>query len=1089
MLNRIKHFFVYYGTEAIIIVFLVASGAIGFLAQFWLKKENLNISNETRNIYAAIVGIGTGMLGYLANLLVSRQKDANTSTSEILEKVAKNLAVSPMHKRKLVALAKDALNSWRTLLAVPKGGDKFSNEFFSDGTSNKRKFARINLDSLILETRCPSIDTLPILFFNTYEISGGIPNFVAPTEIAATLSQQIALLNVRVPQSTALFQILSHDKLEKNIRIWVKVPNYTICTVSQIDDVLNAISSVFRNIFSEFQLTVELYAAKDIRRENTEVSIDPGDKIIPEENQLPAALYTLNRNIFFERLSHQRIFGNLELPILQIPFSLMQSRLQDVRRETSGTWNSIVISGSPGTGKTELVYLFVQEYAPTSNDYFIFCNSTEIYRLLENPKTYHSQSIFFSSISEFMADHDSVNNPGAANQTLNDHRSAYKDALLNRLNKGFNKIVLVVDDLESNNEVKGFLTQKHDLLIGWGVKLILISRSKMPDIKVTSTMNLSLWTRPEANSILAEWNRNIDLNDISLQRYISESENSSYLLRIIARRNEPNKSVDEMLREELEDILDPLKRYYGRIKSSPEALLLELKSRIQQEADHSTLLAVMEEQANIDIIDLMSKIAWYTKFNTSLIGHEKDEQKYRSGLIKPSVVTKFAKLTDDQAESFIEICIKLRIMSGTKEAAIWIDHLVPDGAIALKLKKDIVANIDRNIHEQQILTLDKSQSLGFLTALIDIPLFDALLELHSTFSLKKLLTARVSRYLTHNPETFNPIATSIFNFTENLQEQQQEEWLPIIGALYPNSRFIQQHCHESIVSNRNTDYYLSILLDQLNLDDVSQRYLEVVGTTKMAGAALKYGKKKDWVEIVNLVLYEYVSNPNSLPAEWKIFISRTELSSLAQLMDLILERCFPHPTSPSDFSKLDLQLISEIFERLKKVYSEPHGKERYDTLSGPIIQAVGKKLKFLIDHYENFTQEFNILVKWLLYHHHRDLTNLDADYQLKKIGSDHYAIPNTCQPSMNNFAAIRDNIRQGFPRFKLPRAIDLSPDIKLPNELISDGFPPDYDYSSSRALLPYAWKKIRDDRRTVVSLTETERKNEYLLHWRAIFKL
>jgi hypothetical protein len=1087
MLYRIKKYFAHYGTQVIIILFLVVAGAISFLAQFWLKKENLNITDKTRNIYAILVGVGTGFLGYFANFLISRQKDVNMSTSEILDKVSKNLAVNPMHRRKLVEVAKESLDAWRQLLAVPDAGRKLSDEFFMDNKTSKRKFVRINLDSTVLETRCPSTGTEPILFFNTYEISDGVLSIDSRTEIATFLNQQIEQLNLKVPQSGALFKILSHDKLEKNIRIWVKVPNYTISNTNQIDDVLNTISGVFKNIFIEFQLTVELYVASDINREKVEVAIDSTDKIILEENQLKAYLYTVNRNIFFESLAHQSVYGKPELPVLQIPSLLMQSRLDQIRRGAGDKWNSIVISGNPGAGKTEIVHLFIQEYAPKASDYFIYCNRTEIYQVLENPNSYQSQPIFLSYMADFMtSQNDDIDYLDNANLMMENQPSPYKDALLNRLNKGFNKIVLIVDDLESNSELKDILTRKHDLLISWEIKLILISRSEMPTVNASCKIKLPLWTQQEAILILSEWNSGIDINDISLQRYISENENSSYLLRIIARRNEPNKSVDSMLKEELEDILEPLKRFYTTIRSSPEALLIELRNRILRETAHSELLDLIASQASVDIIDLISKIAWYTKFNINIIGNEEGEKKYKSGLIKPSVITNFASLTDDQAGAFIEICIRLKIMSGTKEAAIWVDHLIPDGSIALRLKKDIVGNINRSIQEQLVRTLDKSQSLSFLIALFDIPLFDALLESNSTFSLRKLLTAQVSRYLTQYTETFNSIASSIFNFTENLSKSQHEQWLPIIGALYPNSPYIQQRCHESVTLNHYRGYYLSILFDQLKLDDMFQQYYNIVGSAELALMALKYGKPEDWVGIVNLLLHEYNSYSGSLLDEWKIFISRIEPSTLPHLVEMILERLIPDGNPSVEFSEIGAKLIEEIFLALSEVYRKK--PNLYITLSNPIIKVVANKVRSLIKLDPNYKEEFNIMVKWLAFHHNRELTILSAKYQLKKIGKEYFAIPDNCQSIRNNIAAIRDNIYEGFPFFKLPTTTELLPMIPFANELVADGFPYDYDYSQTYKLARHAWKKTTNNG-TIQPLTEAERNNTYVLNWRAIFKL
>lgn len=1079
-MRQLNLFFAHYGTYIINSGFVIASVALAYFLMVWQKSD----SNLDGTIKDGIVAIVVAMIGYVGRLLQLNQKDFNMSTSEILEKLAKNLALNPIHKKKLLALAKESLNSWNRLTVIPESGKKLKETYYLD-TKYKRQFVRMDLASAMTDTKCPAVKKDVILYFDTYDLSQGEPNLPNLAAIDKILTQQIALLAEKTPQSTILFKTLSHDQLKKEILIWVKLPNYIISKVDQIENVLNVINSVFKKIFNDFYLTVELYASCDITKEKTEVTVSANDKIADEGNLLPAYLYTVYRNIAYERLSGSRIFGRPDLPPLKIPVSLMEGRLKELQDGIVVGWTSIVISGSAGSGKTELAHLFIQSYAQNTKDYIIYCNRTEAYQVLENPDTYKSHEHFLDKIANFMSSSDAIGNLDSAKLVSANYPSPYKDALLNRLNKGTNKILLFIDNLESNSELKNTLIQKQELFKIWGIKLLLISRSEMPTFKTDFTINLPLWTRQEAVSILSEWNPHIDNRDITLQSYISEHENSSYLLRVIARRNELNKSVDDMLREELEDILDPLKRLQYTIKSSPEALLLEVIKQIEQGKPHLEILGCVKSLASIDIIDLMSKIAWYTKFNINILGSAQEEQKFRSGLIKPSVIGKFATVTDEQAGAFIEMCIMLRIMGGKKHAAYWVDHLVPDGSIALQLKQDIVTDVNRNIQEQLIRKLDSSNSLSFLNVVMDLPLFDALLESHSTFSLTKLLTPQVSKSLTQHPEAFNSIASSILIFTETLPEYQQKEWLPIITSLYPNSLYIQQSCHESILNKKKTNYYMSILFNQLKFDDVIQRYNQIVGSKELAVLALKYGKSEDWVPIINQVLHEFSDYSDSLQNEWKMFVCRTESTTLPLLLEMILERTMPLGIPSSDF-KLGIRLIEEIFKLLAEQYNLK--SNLYSQLSKPITEIINKILPSLKIFYPSFKDEFSIMVKWLAFHTNKQLTNLSATYFLKKIGSDDYAIPNICQRIKNNIAAIRENIYNGFPSFKLPTKNDLLPDLLLVNELVADGFPSDYNYSKTYLLPMYAWKRIIKGG-SIQSLTEAEKRNDYLLHWRSIFKV
>lgn len=1086
-MNRFKTFFILYGTHVLLIVFLVAAGAIGFLGQFWLKKEFINgISKSTLNFYAILVGIGTGLFGYLANLLVSRQKEFNLSKFEILDRIQKGFPVAPVHRRKVEELGRESLNIWRQILAVPDEGNKLSDVFFVDRPRLGRQFVSMELGAELFHTSCPKVEEEVILFFNTYQISPGVIDIESVENIEKILSDKLTLLEGNAPQSIALFRVLSHVKFGSDIRIWVKIPNYTISSIHQIDELLNSISGIFRKIFNEFQLTLELYVADDIATGKAVAIIESNKRVIQDSNRLRAYNYTVQRNIAYKLLAERHVFGVADLPMLQIPLSVMNIRLRTLREMAAGDWKSIVVNGSPGSGKTEVVHVFIEEYSQRSNDYFVYCNRTEIHQILQGTDVYQSIDNFLLSLAKFMTELDAATYLPGAKLMSAYNLSAYEDALLDRLRRGLNSVVLIVDDLESYGGLKDTLIQRHDLLNSWGVKLILICRSEILSLKSDFKISLPLWSQREAVSILAEWNSNIDIHDISLQQYISESENSTYLLRIIARRNEFNKSVDVMLREELEDILDPLKRYCTSVTSSAEAQLLEIRNKIQSNASNVDILEMMDSHIAIDIIDLMSKIAWYTKFNIDTLERENGGQMLRSGLIKPTVITRFVRLTTEQASDFIDICIRLRVMSGSPSAAIWVDHLVPDGSIAMRLKQDIIGNSNNNIWEQLIRTLDKSKSLSFLTALMDIPLFDALLEAQNTFGIRKLLTAQVSKFLTQHSRTFDAIASSCLQFTEGLSEAQQEEWIPIVGSLYLNSSYIQQYCHEAITLKRKSGYYLSILFNQLKFYDVWQRYYEIVGSTELAVMALKYAKTEDWVGIVNLLLLEYTSYKDSLLSEWKMFLSRCEVSILPSLIEMILERVFPNDRPSADFGLVGAKLIKEIFEALAEQYQT---KPRlYNDLAASLIGILNKKVQALIKIHPSFQAEFDIMVKWLSFYYNRDLTNLLAVYRLKKIGDVYYAIPDRCQVLRNNFAAIRNNIFNGFPRFRLPRVADLSPETPLSNELVADGFPPDYDYAPQYALALYAWKKhVRDG--ATQSLTENERQNNYLLYWRAIVSL
>jgi hypothetical protein len=217
--------------------------------------------------------------------------------------------------------------------------------------------------------------------------------------------------------------------------------------------------------------------------------------------------YAVDRNIASERLTAQRIYGVPNLPILQIPVALMQERLIKINKEINADWKLIKVNGGAGAGKTELVSLFVADCSKQTKDFFLYCNQSEIYQALESPDSYKSSKLLMGILADFIVDPQTkIDISGSNHDYLDSSMTPHKDALLNRLERKFGNIVMIIDDLESNGELADVLAVHHNLLMEWGIKMILVSRSVIPGIKEGLTINLPLWNRREATAILSDWN-------------------------------------------------------------------------------------------------------------------------------------------------------------------------------------------------------------------------------------------------------------------------------------------------------------------------------------------------------------------------------------------------------------------------------------------------------------------------------------------------------------------------------------------------------------------------------------------------------
>jgi hypothetical protein len=542
-----------------------------------------------------------------------------------------------------------------------------------------------------------------------------------------------------------------------------------------------------------------------------------------------------------------------------------------------------------------------------------------------------------------------------------------------------------------------------------------------------------------------------------------------------------------MLEEELGDILAPLKKYFISIKSSPEVLLLELRSRLEAGNSTQDILKLFESQSKIRVMTLVAKIAWYSKFNINVLQNEEDEERkrsYKSVLIKPSLIQKFSALTDEQATYFIDICIESGIMRGSNKSAYWIDNLVPDGAIALELKRDIIDKKNRDILPTLIDKLDKSESLNLMIAIMDIPLFDAMLEFPNATEIRKLLTPQVAKLLAEQPTIFNEVASSVFAHILELNESEQEQWIPIITLLYPHSIFIQDHCKKAIESSTNYAIYLAITFNCEGANKVFYAYSGIVEQHELLRAALKYGNPEEWVLLLNLIFVEYGPYDELLGTAWRCLLAKIEPKILPNLLQMIFERLFPDYIPTPEYTTLGASLSADILSTLVDLYRRT--PQVYETCSPLIKGLLSRKLRSLVSNNISDGSDLSFTVRWFAYHHNRYLVNLTATFSIQRRGQIKFAVPSLANGN-NNIDGIRSKIREGYHEFELLKSGDRKPGEEIRNEVVGDGFPPGYDYSPGYPLFGYAWQKIGANGKPEV-IAEVERKNG-VFPWRAVFKL
>lgn len=1101
-----------------VIILLILSGCVGFISTYMISSKHapdLLIGQIRR--YGLAVGLSTGLLGYITKYLSTKYEDLNQSLETLLAKIEKGTPINPKIRKRLYATTIDQFKKWQSILVIPEEGTKREIAFFQEQVSDARVFLRIPVTASERYTSCRSDNGQYLLYFDMFELSQGEPEIKEVSELSALVRKKIEMLNEFAPSSEKLIrQFLKEATDNAKIWIWVKVPNYTITTIESFEKLLNELDAVFKNYIDKFKLVVEVYMAKHITKETGQINLLPEDldHRCLTDSIFPAAHYACLRNIASKELDANRILGKPDLPKnANIPYPLLQKRQHSLVELIQSLKNTILVNGSAGAGKTELVELCVRETSKTSSSFFIYCNDPRLERILEKPDNYESKRHFL----KLLLDNIEYEFP----ETISDSEKkirfeAFRDCFFAKIFQFSHKMLLIIDDLDSNSALKDTIIEKNATLTKWGIRLIIISRSvlRIPRTENISSHEVKLWNKEEAIAILEDWKRSSAVTNETLLHYINDNENSTYLLRIIAIRGGDDKTFDQMMKDELIDVLEPIKRHIENASITPEQKLLEIKNLISNEtrlentleSARATLTSIkdtIENNNQIPIISITSKLAWYSKFNIDLSQNEDNNNptvsKFNSGRIYPITIRKFIDLTPEQAEQFIKKCVEAKILN---DGGKWSDNLVPDGCIASELRKELEVMQNTQVIPKLLEKLNETNSLSFFTSLLDVSLFARLLEICNSNpdTILMILSPNVIKSLSVQEEQLNDILKKLFIYSTQLQFNQKSKWISIVSQFYKKSEYLRELCKDRLLRKENVEEALSVIVRNTDLDTYFQDYVAYFSIEKLLSVALQHISSAGWVRVIN-ALFD-VKNPDDqkLQTAFEEWIRQMDCDMLTSIIAMVVGRLFANEDSFNKYALLAKNLLATLFEVQKEKYRT--APKQYDIQSVYLKTILGKYVEKLFDAVDGIQHQnaqentptpehemFCLLIKWYSYHFNKELVNLQVQlFAIYREADTRIVVP-ALKSSINmNIAGIRDTINKGFPVFRLAKSTELTKQrvqAKLP-EFVSDGFPRDYNYSKEYVLDGGSALKKWTGKYPLETLTDRDRES---VAWRAVFIL
>jgi Cdc6-like AAA superfamily ATPase len=988
--------------------------------------------------------------------------EIGVSTETILNDLDKGNFLSAKRRKRLQREADNNLAFWRRDLQPPPSGLKLQS-----WPENEKAILARNLSTFTEDSACPNGDAdsnLTPLFFrlNYNQIVTATRNKNEPkqsqdADMISELEIKFQELEARYKHSKEL--ILHRRFSDKEVpKIWILAANVLIRKREDALDILEKLTETVRKRIPGAKVVLELYLSKDLRNQLAKyvVNSDSG----PNSNDLDAttlnnaARYTLAREVAMKALSGGLVLGKLQVPDNhQVPDDLLMEHMGGSLDETILSlekWNTISISGPPGSGKTELANLMAEKMKDELGITILMATTPQLLEEIERLFTFQSIEEAFQSLVNtiYSSPREDHLIPGTFEGDI--WRKAFQDVFYDVLRDKRHPIVILVDDLHAYSAISSTILRLRQQFTHWGLRFILIGRTEVQNLPQERFIPLrcNLWNREQAMIILETWLPTRQKNEIGniLERDWRKEQGafSLYLLRIIAKHiNIVETAPSELLRIEINNLLSSVvKELELQQEQQPASLWLEkVKEMLRSNTQPSEILAAMEQKGIIiDPVLLFGTLSWFSRF---------DE---RNALLDASKVLQWGKsfIKDEEAaKALLNAGDTAKVFSGRSGLYIWHDPLVADVCAALYLGHEVIKKgLGDEAVAKMVESLDKSDSIDFLRLALDpeilIRIIQAVTNSRPDLAhvVDKLLSSDFVSRLAEDPRWVNALANDFWVQGRKVNPDKIEPVALALSKLVPLSSELDRRCQEAIKS-ADSDALLALAIKALQLQDDNKyfKYVEQYAPQYLLPivaemSARFWGPQGGNPISDNLTnIFNLGYGEDELRRIWSFWCKRQKSPDLLVTIQSLINQIKIEANLEKVCSILFDECLGEIGNR------PPAERLKYFIQINQLKKAVSELAR------QGLFQSANKLVKWIAYFYSPDIVNKEGNWLVDRKGN--FALPKKPNDPLL-VTQIFANIRSVYPKFDIAAVGEIR-SLAMPEEgyveLVRDRFPSDFSYS------------------------------------------
>jgi hypothetical protein len=645
----------------------------------------------------------------------------------------------------------------------------------------------------------------------------GAPMFInldndSVERLVAELEADFEMLDKQFPPSRALISQLEFVNSSTPPCIWISCLNILCRTTRDVELISQRLWSEIRKILPSASVVIELCVPSGIIAD---------DGIIPRGSVAsptrPAARYVFLRDEAARRLAEGLTFGDLVGADREVPPQLIGSRLQGPLRaavDNPGSWKTIAISGPPGSGKTDVARLLMQELERNRKIITLTASTAGILEAIRTLPDAANIEASFQLLADAIGDDGHIMVPQIL-RTTEDWKEPFIDALRAILKARTHEILIVVDDLHIHSDIAAAVARLRGSSLPY--RFLLISRSGVRSVPGEHIVNYDcrLWSRPEAAQMLRFWvsEANRPQTDRALTNGWPEKQESFslYLLRAMAEYIDSLESApSELLNKAIRGHLSPISQMLTLEQEPPTIVLERIRHMLADpNASRDEIIDAMAERTEIEPVLVIGILAWYTSFAPPEPGATREHRAF----LDSERVLQFSRglvSSREQAEQILETGAQAKIFDKSRGAFRnvygWRDKLIADGCAALYLASQIDRQrLDDRSIANCVESLDEKRSLDILALALDTTLLVKIIAAVAATrpnlaqSVNRLFTSEVADRLSRIAGTLEEVGDKLFDLSSSIDLAQLVHVARALAKVMRFSQTFTQECWELIL--------------------------------------------------------------------------------------------------------------------------------------------------------------------------------------------------------------------------------------------------------------------------------------------------